>query len=611
MDEVEVRTAPKQGERLTEAEVAETGSVSLAVYAHYCRAGGLWLCFFTMLFNALYQGCAVGTNLWLTQWSADHEEARKFNTTMSASKRDLYLGIYGLFGFGQALTLFISDVAPRLGAWFAAKVMHDVMLHGVVRAPLSFHDVTPQGRVLSRFSKDVDVMDNLLPQQIADTLWCMFEVLSTLIVISASMPIFMTVILPIAILYYFIQRFYVATSRQLKRLESVTRSPIYSHFGESVTGAATIRAYNVKERFIRDSELRVDVNQSCFYPSIIAARWLSVRLETVGNLIIFFAALFAVMSKSEESSVGAGLVGLSISYALQVTSVLNLMVRLSSEVESNIVAVERLKEYGNTPQEAEWVLPDKATPPSWPEKGTVSFLDYKVRYREGLDLVLKGLSFNVTGGEKVGIVGRTGAGKSSLTLALFRIVEAAGGKIIIDDIDISTLGLHDLRSKITIIPQDPVLFSGSLRMNLDPFGKHSDAELWTALSDAHLKSYVEEEGEGLELEVTEGGENLSVGQRQLVCLARALLRRTRVLVMDEATAGVDLDTDDLIQATIRTKFKDSTVLTIAHRLNTIVDSDVVLVLDQGRLLELDSPERLLKDKTTVFYSMAKDAGLVS
>ncbi|XP_034235576.1 multidrug resistance-associated protein 1-like isoform X2 [Thrips palmi] len=608
MDEVEVRNAPKQGERLTEAEVAETGSVSLKVYSHYCRAGGLWLCFATMLFNALYQACAVGTNVWLTQWSADHETAQKLNTTMSHQQRDLYLGIYGLFGFGQALTLFISDVAPRLGAWYAAKVMHDVMLHGVVRAPLSFHDVTPQGRILSRFSKDVDVMDNLLPQQIADTLWCMFEVCSTLVVISVSMPIFMTVIIPIAILYYFIQRFYVATSRQLKRLESVTRSPIYSHFGESVTGAATIRAYNVKERFIRDSEIRVDINQSCFYPSIIAARWLSVRLETVGNLIIFFAALFAVMSKD---TVGAGLVGLSISYALQVTSVLNLMVRLSSEVESNIVAVERLKEYGNTPEEAAWTLPDKTVAPSWPEKGAVNFIDYKVRYREGLDLVLKGLSFGVSGGQKVGIVGRTGAGKSSLTLALFRIVEAADGKIIIDDVDISTLGLHELRSRITIIPQDPVLFSGSLRMNLDPFAKHSDAELWTALTDAHLKSYVEGEGEGLELEVTEGGENLSVGQRQLVCLARALLRRTRVLVMDEATAGVDLDTDDLIQSTIRTKFKDSTVLTIAHRLNTIVDSDMVLVLDQGKLLELDSPERLLNDKSTVFYSMAKDAGLVS
>ncbi|XP_052124000.1 multidrug resistance-associated protein 1 [Frankliniella occidentalis] len=608
MDEIDVRTAPKQGERLTEAEVAETGSVSLKVYSHYCRAGGLWLCFLTMLFNALYQACAVGTNFWLKQWSDDHERTHKENGTLPMETRDLYLAVYGVFGLGQALTLFISDVAPRLGAWFAAKAMHDVMLHGVVRAPLSFHDVTPQGRILSRFSKDVDVMDNLLPQQIADTLWCMFEVLSTLLVISYSMPIFLSVILPIAILYYFIQRFYVATSRQLKRLESVTRSPIYSHFGESVTGAATIRAYNVKERFIRDSEIRVDVNQSCFYPSVIAARWLSVRLETVGNLIIFFAALFAVMSKD---TIGGALVGLSISYALQVTSVLNLMVRLSSEVESNIVAVERLKEYGNTPREAEWELPEKKPQASWPEKGAVSFLDYKVRYREGLDLVLKGLSFNVSGGEKVGIVGRTGAGKSSLTLALFRIVEAADGKIIIDDIDISTLGLHDLRSKITIIPQDPVLFSGSLRMNLDPFNKHSDAELWTALNDAHLKSYVEEEGEGLELEVTEGGENLSVGQRQLVCLARALLRRTRVLVMDEATAGVDLDTDDLIQATIRTKFKDSTVLTIAHRLNTIVDSDVVLVLDQGRLLELDSPERLLKNKETVFYSMAKDAGLVS
>lgn len=298
-------------------------------------------------------------------------------------------------------------------------------------------------------------------------------------------------------------------------------------------------------RFIEESEHKVDFNQICYYPSIIANRWLAVRLEMVGNLIILFAALFAVFSKD---SLSPGLVGLSVSYALQVTQTLNWLVRMTSDVETNIVAVERIKEYGETKQEADWVSSTDANlPKNWPEQGQVVFRDFQVRYREGLDLVLRGITFTVQGGEKVGIVGRTGAGKSSLTLALFRIIESAGGQIIIDGHDISKLGLHALRSRLTIIPQDPVLFSGTLRINLDPFNTHSDDDIWRALEHAHLKAFVKGLAAGINHEVTEGGENLSVGQRQLVCLARALLRKTKVLVLDEATAAVDLETDDLIQ----------------------------------------------------------------
>lgn len=272
---------------------------------------------------------------------------------------------------------------------------------------------------------------------------------------------------------------------------------------------------------------------------------LAVRLEMVGNLIILFAALFAVFSKDNLSP---GLVGLSVSYALQVTQTLNWLVRMTSDVETNIVAVERIKEYGETKQEAAWEnTTDSNLPKNWPENGEVVFRDFQVRYREGLDLVLRGINFTVQGGEKVGIVGRTGAGKSSLTLALFRIIESAGGQILIDGHDISKLGLHALRSRLTIIPQDPVLFSGTLRINLDPFNTHSDDDIWRALEHAHLKAFVKGLAAGVNHEITEGGENLSVGQRQLVCLARALLRKTKVLILDEATAAVDLETDDLIQ----------------------------------------------------------------
>ncbi|XP_018359852.1 PREDICTED: multidrug resistance-associated protein 1 isoform X1 [Trachymyrmex cornetzi] len=603
------KDAPKPnnvGEKLTEVEKAETGSVKWKVYSHYLKSIGWFLSISTIVMNAVFQSFSIGSSVWLSVWSNDNQAVG--NNTFDTAKRDMYLGVYGALGFGQAVASFFCDLAPQLGCWLAARQMHIVMLRAVMRAPLTFFDTTPIGRIISRFAKDVDVLDTSLPPQISDTIYCLFEVIATLFVISYSTPIFIVVILPIGAIYYFIQRFYVATSRQLKRLESVSRSPIYSHFSESVTGAQIIRAYGVQEQFIHESENRVDFNQVCYFPSIIANRWLAVRLEMVGNLIIFFAALFAVLGRDTMSS---GLVGLSVSYALQITQTLNWLVRMTSDVETNIVAVERIKEYSETAQEAPWKNTEFTPSKEWPKHGRVDFKDFKVRYREGLDLVLNGLTFSVLGGEKIGIVGRTGAGKSSMTLALFRIIEAAQGKILIDDIDISKLGLHDLRSRLTIIPQDPVLFSGTLRMNLDPFDCYNDEEVWKALEHAHLKLFIENLPNGLLHEVTEGGENLSVGQRQLICLARALLRKTKVLILDEATAAVDLETDDLIQTTIRQEFKNCTVLTIAHRLNTILDSDRVIVLDKGLIVEYDSPEVLLSNPSSSFYSMAKDAGLAA
>ncbi|XP_049833464.1 multidrug resistance-associated protein 1-like [Schistocerca gregaria] len=592
------------GEKLTETEKPEIGSVKWAVYSHYLKAVSIFLSLATILFNVLYQAFSIGTNFWLSVWSND---ADYIANTSDTTKRDLYLGIYGALGFGQAIVSYFTILLPLLGFCHAAKAMHATLLNGIMRAPLMFFDTTPIGRIISRFSKDIDIMDTMIPYQMADCLSCVSQVLSIIIVISCSTPIFMILLLPIGLIYYFMQRFYVATSRQLKRLESISRSPIYSHFGETVTGASTIRAYGVQQQFIWENENKVDENQVCYYPSIIANRWLAVRLEMIGNLIILFSSLFAVVG---HESINAGIVGLSVSYALQATQTLNWLVRTMSDVETNIVAVERIKEYSEIPQEAPWEIPSTLPPTDWPSKGEVQFKDYKVRYREGLDLVLHGITFSVSGGEKVGIVGRTGAGKSSLTLALFRIIEPAGGSIEIDNVDVTKLGLHALRSCLTIIPQDAVLFSGTLRLNLDPFNKHSDEEVWHALEQAHLKIFVEGQAAGLSHEVTEGGENLSVGQRQLVCLARALLRKTKVLILDEATAAVDLETDDLIQKTIRTEFEQCTVLTIAHRLNTIMDYNRIIVLDKGKVVEFDSPQSLLEDRTSIFYSMAKDAGLV-
>nr|XP_014086909.1 multidrug resistance-associated protein 1 isoform X2 [Bactrocera oleae] len=586
--------------KLIETEKSETGGVQLAVYKHYIKSVGVFLSLATLFLNFVYQAFSIGSNLWLTQWSNDRRVAN------DTGLRDMYLGVYGAFGFGQALVSYLMTCAPYLGALRAATVIHLLLLKNMLRVELNFFDTTPAGRILSRFSKDVDVLDTKLPQLIDDCLWCGFQVLATIAVISMSTPIFLAVIIPIGFLYYFAQRFYVASSRQLMRLESVSRSPIYTHFSETITGVTTIRAYTVQDRFIDESDNRVDKNQVCKYPSLIANRWLAVRLEMVGNLIILFASLFAVLGGQSNP----GLVGLSVSYALQVTQTLNWLVRMTSDIETNIVAVERIKEYGETKQEAPWELENSKVPRDWPMEGQVVFENFKVRYREGLDLVLRGITFTIRGGEKVGIVGRTGAGKSSLTLSLFRIIESAAGRIFIDGVDIATLGLHMLRSRLTIIPQDPVLFSGTLRINLDPFEVKSDDELWKALELSHLKTFVKTLPAGLNHEISEGGENLSVGQRQLVCLARALLRKTRVLVLDEATAAVDLETDDLIQKTIRSEFKECTVLTIAHRLNTIMDSDKVIVLDKGEVTEFASPVELLDNPKSAFYSMAKDANLV-
>uniref|UniRef100_A0A671LLL1 Canalicular multispecific organic anion transporter 2-like n=1 Tax=Sinocyclocheilus anshuiensis TaxID=1608454 RepID=A0A671LLL1_9TELE len=586
-------------EKLIQAETTETGRVKLKVYWEYAKAVGPLLSLFICVLYGCQSATSIGANVWLSEWTND----ALLNRTQD--RVHMRVGVYAALGISQGVLVMFSSFTLALGKIQAARKLHQTLLDNKFHTPQSFFDTTPIGRIINRFSKDIYVIDEVLPSTVLMFLGTFFASLSTMIVIIFSTPIFALVIGPLALIYFFVQRFYVATSRQLKRLESVSRSPIYSHFSETVTGTSVIRAYGRNTAFVLLSDMKVDENQKSYYPGIVSNRWLGVRIEFIGNCIVLFAALFAVIGKEKLSP---GLVGLSVSYALQVTMSLNWMVRMTSDLESNIVAVERVKEYSETATEAPWIVKDKQPPPDWPPKGNVEFIDYSVRYREGLDLVLRNISLEIKGGEKIGIVGRTGAGKSSMTLCLFRLLEAADGEIVIDEVKISEIGLHDLRSKLTIIPQEPVLFSGTLRMNLDPFEKYSDEEVWKVLELSHLKKFVSNQPSKLELECSEGGENLSVGQRQLVCLARALLRKTRILVLDEATAAVDLETDDLIQSTIRTQFEDCTVFTIAHRLNTIMDYTRVLVLDKGKIAEFDTPTNLLAQKG-IFYGMAKDAGL--
>lgn len=598
----------KEKDKLIQEEKAEKGQVKWKVFMMYFRAIGMAASAIILAIFIVFQVSSVGANIWLSIWTNDKELANisLANTTEYQNRNYMFLGIYAAFGVVQGAVIMIYTLLATYKMVDASRKLHNAMLENVMKAPMSFFDTTPSGRIVNRFSRDVETTDNTLPMVLRMWLNMFFSTLSTFIVISYSTPLFMTIIVPVLIFYFAVQRFYVPTSRQLQRIESTTRSPIFNHFSESLNGASSIRAYHEQERFINESLSRVDKNILYYFARIASNRWLGWRLEFAGNLIVFAAAIFAVVTPN----LSGGLVGLSVSYALQVTSALNMLVRQTAELETNVVAVERLKEYSEVETEAEWIRPFRRPPHDWPANGGVIFHDYKTRYREGLDLVLRGISFQVLGGQKVGIVGRTGAGKSSLTVALFRLIESTGGQIVIDGQRISDIGLHDLRGKLTILPQDPVLFSGTLRMNIDPFNAYTDENIWHALQHSHLKAFVEGLPEGLQHECGEGGQNLSVGQRQLVCLARTLLRKSKILILDEATAAVDMETDDLIQKTIRTEFKDSTVLTIAHRLNTIMDYDKVLVLDQGLVKEYDSPDNLLKNKSSVFYGMAKDANLV-
>ncbi|CAJ0609669.1 unnamed protein product [Cylicocyclus nassatus] len=519
------------------------------------------------------------------------------------------------FALLAALYFVVLDVdtldtrLPHAVTLFVGAIIQAIMIVAlpIYATPAVVFLITP-AFVFYFFIVDVDCLDNAIPRSLMSFVRTLIASIEIVVVIVCATPPTTAVLVPLFAIYFMFLRFYVSTSRQLKRLESASRSPIYSHFQESIQGAALIRAYRQVDVFVKESERRVDENLGTYYPSIVANRWLAVRLELVGNLIVMFSALFAVLFR-DSPNLSAGLVGLSVSYALNITQTLNWAVRMTSELETNIVAVERIKEYTDSPTEG--AHSKKKPAESWPQNGKVVLNDVCLRYRAGLDLVLKHVSASIEPREKVGIVGRTGAGKSSLTLALFRTVEIDSGSIEIDGYNISTLTLEDLRSRLTIVPQDPVLFSGTLRFNLDPFDVYTDEEIWNALRNAHLEPFVASLADKLLYQISEGGENLSVGQRQLLCLARALLRRPKILVLDEAAAAVDAETDSLLQRTIREQFADCTVLTIAHRLNTVMDCDRLLVMDAGRVIEFDTPSALLAKQDGLFRSMAEDAGIVA
>ncbi|XP_051876833.1 multidrug resistance-associated protein 1 isoform X2 [Pristis pectinata] len=430
--------------KLTEADKALTGRVKFSVFWTYVKAVGICISFWIILFSICQHVTSLSSNYWLSLWTDDPVvNGTQLHTT-------LRLGVYGALGIIQGLFVLFSSLMMSFGGISASRRLHVHVLYDVLMSPMSFFEQTPSGNLVNRFSKDVDTIDAVLPMVIKMFLGSLFNVLAACVVILVATPLAAVIIPPLGLLYIFVQRYYVATSRQLKRLESASRSPIFSNFNETLLGVSVIRAFGEEDRFIHHNDSRVDENQKAYYPSVVANRWLAVRLEFVGNCIVFFSALFAV---AYRNTVSPGIVGLSISYALQITATLNWLVRMTSEVETNIVAVERVQQYFETPKEARWVIKENQPPQTWPWEGKIEFINYGLRYRTDLDLALKDITLSINGGEKIGIVGRTGAGKSSFALGLFRIIEPAEGQICIDGIDITKIGLHDLRFQITIIPQ--------------------------------------------------------------------------------------------------------------------------------------------------------------
>eukprot|EP00270_Netrium_digitus_P011883 TRINITY_DN3802_c0_g3_i1.p1 TRINITY_DN3802_c0_g3~~TRINITY_DN3802_c0_g3_i1.p1 ORF type:complete len:1021 (-),score=283.23 TRINITY_DN3802_c0_g3_i1:236-2935(-) len=592
----------KAGTKLVTSEERETGVVSLAVFWRYTVAmGGVLSVSLLFVLYILIEVFRIASSWWLTLWSGSADT--------SSHSVSYYITGYAIICVVQVLISFANQFWLAFSTLKAAKTLHEAMLSAVLRAPMVFFHTNPLGRLINRFTKDTTDIDRNLGMYAGLAVGALFQLLSTFCIIGALNPLALWAIIPLLLVFYFVYSYFQTTAREVKRLDAITRSPVYAQFSEALNGQATIRAYHAMPRLEAANGRTMDVNIRYTLVNMGANRWMAIRLEFLGGLMIFATACFAILDvqRAHDQAAKAASMGLLLSYALTITTMMTMVLRLASMAENSFNAVERVGAFADIESEAPPIIPDHRPPPGWPTEGSVVFDNVVMRYRADLPPVLRGFSALVKGGERVGVVGRTGAGKSSLFGALFRTTEIESGKISIDGCDLREFGLTDVRRALMIIPQTPVLFTGSIRFNLDPFAERTDAEVWEALERAHLKDVVSRLSNGLETEVTEGGDNMSVGQRQLLALARALLRRAKILVLDEATAAVDVGTDALIQTTIRSQFH-STMLVIAHRLNTIIDSDKVLVLDAGQAIEFDTPAALVSNEETVFAGMVASTG---
>uniref|UniRef100_A0A8C3AM35 Multidrug resistance-associated protein 4 n=1 Tax=Cyclopterus lumpus TaxID=8103 RepID=A0A8C3AM35_CYCLU len=606
---------PVETVRSVAEETRAEGNVSGHVYLKYFSAGCNPLVLMAIVvLSVMAEVAYILQDWWLVYWAREEffnstAGPGSFKTGINATRShqelnlNFYLGIYSgltaaavVFGYARSLVIFRGLVR-------SAQALHNNMFSAVLRTPVHFFDVNPIGRILNRFSKDISQIDSMLPITFVDFYQLFLQNVAVVAVAASVIPLILIPVIPLLVVFLYLRRFYLRTSRDVKRLESTTRSPVFSHLSSSLQGLWTIRALRAEDRLKKAFDAHQDLHSEAWFLFLMTSRWFALHLDSICAVLIAMSIFGCILLRD---GLKAGEVGLVLTYVVTLVGNFQWTVRQSAEVENMMTSVERVVEYTELESEAPWET-QKQPPPNWPNKGLVTFDQVSFSYSSDGPLVLKGISATFQPNEKVGIVGRTGAGKSSLVSALFRLSEPQG-KIYIDGVLTSEIGLHDLRQKMSIIPQDPVLFTGSMRKNLDPFNQHSDEDLWKALEEVQLKSLLEELPGGLETVLAESGSNFSTGQRQLVCLARAILRKNRILVIDEATANVDPRTDALIQKTIRDKFNKCTVLTIAHRLNTIVDSDRILVLDGGTIQELDRPFTLLQNKEGALYRMVQQTG---
>ncbi|VDB84771.1 unnamed protein product [Peniophora sp. CBMAI 1063] len=609
------REAAVKGAQLMQQEERSTGAVSWEVYKAYIEAGNGWVTLpFVALSMVVMQAATVLSSYWLVWW-----QNGSFN-----QPQGFYMGIYAVLGVSQALSAFANGVVFALLIYASSRRLHSDAITRVLHAPMVYFETTPIGRIMNRFSKDIDTMDNMLADAFRMFLNTMSSIVGAIILISILLPWFLIAVAAVIVLYVMAAQFYRASARELKRLDAILRSSLYSHFSESLSGLATIRAYGEQQRFADDNRKRIDVENRAYWLTVTNQRWLGIRLDFFGILLTLAVAMLTVGTRT---SISPAQTGVTLSYILSVQQAFGWMVRQLAEVENDMNSVERVVYYArHIEQEPPHEIPEKAPAQPWPATGRIEFKDMVLKYRPELPPVIKGLTMSVEGGEKIGVVGRTGAGKSSLLTALFRLVELAEGGIEVDGVDISKIGLSDLRKGLAIIPQDATLFSGTLRSNLDPFGLHDDARLWDALRRSYLVDDTpmpKKDGDEvvpsgattpsgprftLDSVIEDEGGNVSIGQRSLVSLARALVKDSRVLILDEATASVDYETDRKIQYTIAHEFRDRTILCIAHRLRTIISYDRICVLDQGQIAEFDSPARLFA-QDGIFRGMCERSGI--
>lgn len=587
----ESSAAKKKGTgKLVEEEHREEGAVSWSTVSAYLRSCGVWACAVTLVLMVLSELGNVATSLWLARWGNEADEP-------DARSQGYYLGIYAAISGVTLLLILAFNMTGSLAGVRGSRRVYSRLISGLVSAPPSFFDTTPLGRITNRLSRDTTVVDTLLNQtvmQLATRFASMFAVLA--VIAAVTRGVFAAALLVLAYAFVRVQQFYRPASRELNRLVNVARSPVFSGLAETVDGVSTVRAYGATGRFAAEMHERCRHHDRPFWMSNLINRWLGVRLDSLGAAVVFVTAALVAVFRDELSP---GLAGLVIGNALALTGGLNWIVRLTIDSEVQMNAIERTTEYAALEPEGSGRERDDAAGPEWPARGAVTLDDLSLRYRPGLPLVLRGVTADVRAGMRVGVVGRTGSGKSTLIAALFRMVEPAGGRCLIDGVDTSTVPLPRLRSALCIVPQNPTLFSGSVRFNLDPTRRVPDDDAWRALGAVRLDRLVRSLDGGLDAEVGEGGGALSVGERQLVCLARAVLQKSAVLILDEATASTDAETDAQIQEMLRTTFRGRTTITIAHRVETLADYDRVLVLDAGRVKQFGTFEEVFRDGRAV------------